>query len=444
MTHAKTHWFDDARCRPLDIHVTSYNPIVDSCMYALIDLMDAKLGPQWRRGHANRDQVLEHLKVVTLELFRRRNSNGLKFGIRYSRDKRRWNKKQLPERYNALGLRRVVLVQIIDGLTTLGFIEHWGGRTHPTRRWQQSRMRAKAPMLKLLKDHGVTVMMIERARNEETVFLSEKRKLSVTTGARLKHPVKQRLTYTDTPQAVGMRSEIDRYKNLLAAHRVEHPKTTWPPADVLNLYRVFNNSPAFDLGGRLYWPPWQQLSEKERAKVLLDGQPTVELDFSCYQIRLLYARHGIDYADDGYRLPRFSGKLDRQICKKLVLAVLNADSERSALQAVHKWFRQEPKYKRHWKAKGIKLRVLLDALIDKHKPIATDFCTGIGLKLMKQDADICMAIIDQFVRQDKPILTVHDSFIVKQQDKGLLKQTMKTQFEYKTGITVSDLDCLIH
>ena len=56
---------------------------------------------------------------------------------------------------------------------------------------------------------------------------------------------------------------------------------------------------------------------------------------------------------------------------------------------------------------------------------------------MNIDSRICEYVIADFVKTDKPILTVHDSFIVPFEEEDRLLQLMKEAFEhvtYRTGI----------
>ena len=57
------------------------------------------------------------------------------------------------------------------------------------------------------------------------------------------------------------------------------------------------------------------------------------------------------------------------------------------------------------------------AILTLHSPIAQHFNSGIGLKLQRLDSDIAMSVIDHFVNVLKrPIVSIHDSFIVSVRD----------------------------
>ena len=67
-----------------------------------------------------------------------------------------------------------------------------------------------------------------------------------------------------------------------------------------NLHRIFNRK-SWHLGGRAYGALHQDFVRREmRPLIFIDGEPTTEVDFSAYHIRMLYHREGIDYRDDPY------------------------------------------------------------------------------------------------------------------------------------------------
>ena len=81
------------------------------------------------------------------------------------------------------------------------------------------------------------------------------------------------------------------------------------------------------------------------------------------------------------------------------------------------------------------LAELLGTIKQGHPDIAHLICSGAGLKLMNIDSCICEYVIADFVRTGRPILTVHDSFIVPFEEEDRLLQLMKEAFEYVTHRT---------
>ncbi len=59
-------------------------------------------------------------------------------------------------------------------------------------------------------------------------------------------------------------------------------------------------------------------------------------------------------------------------------------------------------------------------------------CTGAGLELMHIDAQIVEYVIKEFIADQTPILTVHDSFIVQIGQEDRLHKVMNKAFKHIT------------
>ena len=210
--------------------------------------------------------------------------------------------------------------------------------------------------------------------------------------------------------------------------------------------RVFNNGSWKD-GGRFSGGFWQRLDEDNRAKIWINDEPTNEIDFKAIHVILAYASKGIEYytsddVPDPYSIVEVPAsntfqpdeKEQRTIIKQLFLVAFNADTETKAFQAfVNMWdFKKHP-------FQGVFTHQYLERLLENiklaHPQIADLFCTGVGIKLMNQDSAIVEYIIKEFTKRNKPILTVHDSFIVNLGNERLLESTMNEAFKAVTEIT---------
>ena len=160
---------------------------------------------------------------------------------------------------------------------------------------------------------------------------------------------------------------------------------------------------------------------------------------------MLYGQSGIDYwtevGSDPYTvdLPEplgFTQDQLRSICKLLVLMALNAKDEAATFKA----FRADADTGSPKKSlKDKQLKSILDALREKHQPIADKFATDQGINLMRQDSEITEHIINHFTSQSIPILTIHDSYIVNEGCEHELDRVMKTAFEEVTGVRGAQL-----
>ena len=183
------------------------------------------------------------------------------------------------------------------------------------------------------------------------------------------------------------------------------------------LTAIYNNCSLSD-GGRLYCLPYrginyQQLSKQERAKIQINLADTVELDFSTLHLSMLYAQRNIELLSDPY-----SFDLNRNIAKKTILVLINAETEYSALKALEKEYKNTLDFK-----------PIIAAAKQYHTPIADCFGSGVGIKLQNYDAKIAVNVVSHFTAKGVPCLPIHDSFIIDKRFKEQLKDVMIYQYK---------------
>ncbi len=189
-------------------------------------------------------------------------------------------------------------------------------------------------------------------------------------------------------------------------------------------------SPDYTKHGRIYAEGGsiQNWKRKFVRDLLIDDQPTVELDYSSTHTAISYAINGFPMpSKDIYILNSLAKikdpELKRRLGKVFTNIILNADSRNSAALAIGKEFADLGiKYKTDL---GISISDVIAEITERHSPIAEHFFSGAGLHLMKIESDICLEVVDQFAQLNKPIIPKHDSFIVKAEDEDLLYQVMK-------------------
>jgi hypothetical protein len=217
--------------------------------------------------------------------------------------------------------------------------------------------------------------------------------------------------------------------------------------------RVFNNS-SFEQGGRFYGRCWQRADGKIRKDIRINNIATVEIDYSAIHVIMLYALVGIDYwsnfTKDLYDINiRFVNNPEhsRKIIKLLLLLGINANNETSLFKA----FRNEHDYETMpYEFTNERLSEILSNIKKEHLPIAHKICSGEGIRLINYDSMIVEYILDDFIKRDTAILSVHDSFVVQLGEENRLHELMKEVFErvmkvnkvkvkYNKNITKQDL-----
>ena len=188
-------------------------------------------------------------------------------------------------------------------------------------------------------------------------------------------------------------------------------------------HRVFNRR--WTQGGRWYGPFWQNVPKDVRKYLLIGGEPVIEHDIKACHLRLLCARAGrsLQLHDPGFDPYAIPGH-DRQHVKRAFNIMLNASCDRSAFWALVQALPALGAVDPVGQARGLTEAVRL------HFPGLVRFwCTGIGLCLQRQDADICARVQRRLRHDNVPVLGVHDGFIVPKPAGGLLEQIMDEEME---------------
>jgi hypothetical protein len=194
------------------------------------------------------------------------------------------------------------------------------------------------------------------------------------------------------------------------------------------LYRVFNLK-KFTLGGRFYGAYHESLSEESRAQITIDGQKTVELDYSGHHLRMSYHLENKDYEGNPYWALAGNEK-EKKIFKNLCLVAINAADEEKAI----KGFRRRNISR--WKEVDLSdegIRILLDRVKKVHHRIANYIHSEKGRTLQYLDSQITEAILMRMTGQDIPCLPIHDSYIVPAQYEEQLLEAMMVEYRQVMG-----------
>ncbi len=189
--------------------------------------------------------------------------------------------------------------------------------------------------------------------------------------------------------------------------------------------RIFNNS-SFEQGGRFFDHWSQMIKSGQRRFIKIDGKDTVELDYSCLHITMLYGLEGLVLPQgDQYELKDIPFCY-RGIIKKAVNIAINAENEKDAIGALRKEMREFCKEK---KLPYFHPKTLLDAILMKHEVIKQYFYTGYGVRLQFLESKIAEKIMLTLGAQNIGCLCIHDSFIVSKDSEEILQNLMITYFD---------------
>ena len=220
-------------------------------------------------------------------------------------------------------------------------------------------------------------------------------------------------------------------KKVNDARRKGTPRLVKPELFKTDLYRTFNNA-SFDQGGRLYGGWWIGAPKYVRSKITIDGNPTVEADYSGCAIRMLYHEKGIDYRDDPYLIEPLVAYAERnglapdhyrEGVKLLMQALINGDEDGVPERTRIKDFTFKPFSRPD-------VRTMIE---QAHPGIADAFGARSGLRLQRDDSDLALSIISNLMNRAILALPVHDSFLVEAKYKLELINEMKKCYFDKYG-----------
>lgn len=315
--------------------------------------------------------------------------------LAYSRDNNRYRVKG--SRYNVLKIGRG-LVNVIDAMVDAGYFDsiryEWTeGDT------MKSRLMTTQKLSDLFSD--LTPEMFYVVEGAETVVLKDSDKWLEE--------------YTDNSYTVDTRAILEAYQELINPAR-EHDKF---------VRRIHNNSD-FSQGGRVYGGFWQHCKSEKRKDIKVDGEPTVEMDYSAMMPTMVYASEGIDYwktyDTEPYYVEEYADRYDeegvfRKMMKQILIIMLNTRHYKQALGAIES---QYPDIE--------DIPEIIKAFTVKHKPIAKHFYKEEGLVYQRMDSDMIMWLIETFTREGITIYPVHDSILIKEQYAEILRVRMTEAF----------------
>ena len=189
----------------------------------------------------------------------------------------------------------------------------------------------------------------------------------------------------------------------------------------LDMYRVFNND--FKHGGR-FNGGIERMPSKLRKYIQINGNPTIELDYSSVQIRMLYHMEKINYTKNAYEALCGGDPMLYKIYKLVALVDLNSIGERQTLQALRKKLINKDILPSS-DTTNIKLKPMINNWQNKHKDIAKYFRTGIGGTLQFYESEIANGILKYFREKNILVLSVHDSFLIEEKYKDELRKAMR-------------------
>lgn len=268
------------------------------------------------------------------------------------------------------------------------------------------------------------------------------------------------IDYEDTEETIYRNNILNRYNYHLGSKKIMiNDKLISKP---INIYSIFNGEEGRN--GRIYGGEWINCPSQDRASIKIDNKPTVELDIATCSLRMaahlnnkdvpneidLYAIQGIDrnlVKLISNSMLNMKDSTPKQGCSHTTNSIFNKFVDTATKkEAKRQWITDKEintkqifskissysnnleelkKYDIHYTKKM--LREAVERVYNYFSLFAYGWLfEGRGLELQYLDSKVCFKVIDKFLSLNKTVLTIHDSYIVIEDDKQLLIDTIES------------------
>lgn len=235
--------------------------------------------------------------------------------------------------------------------------------------------------------------------------------------------------YRDTGGTRRLRKDMERVNESLARLQIEIPGAEWRgqhvfvgqscllPTPANAMRRIFSRG-SFALHGRAYgW--WQSIPKTARASMTINGETVAEADYAALHASILYSEANIKFAGDPYAIDGFN----RPEVKLGFNIAINAKTEGGAIAALAE----------HLGADRDHAASVIAAIRQRHQPIARNFCSDAGVRLMRIDSELILRALKGMNAAGEAALPVHDALLVPARCADLAAAKMVESFEQIVG-----------
>jgi hypothetical protein len=177
---------------------------------------------------------------------------------------------------------------------------------------------------------------------------------------------------------------------------------------------------------------YQNIDKEWRAYLLIDGQPTVELDYPCLHPNIILNWEGLPSDAKIYetvlaKLRLKSTKINRSVIKKVVQAALNSKDFPEFRRACNNSQIEESMVK----VLHRKPDVLLSAIISAYPVFGSYVCSTniLWRQLEQQDSDIMVDVLSTLADDGIVSLPIHDSIVVQAKHAKEAGQVMQDTYQ---------------
>ena len=369
----------------------------------------------------------------------------------------RKNTPSLGRKYNPFKIGASSIRRVLDALDNADLIIQLIGSYDDNKR---TTMQAKTKLLKWFDYHNWSEQDIEFKVGS---YITLRRAVK-------NHNKPSYIDFEDTDYSIWLSDELKKYNQLLNKTNIsilsedgseERPIRKSIVRRAFIRHKVNEDAETeFAFGGRMYGP-WIDYSEVERKRILINGQPTIELDRTASHLNAMYqVITGNPCSDkDPYKM-YVEGKypeshlVPRQIAKNFCSFMQGSSSPRGTAQRVINNYKNKAlevdnpkpkdiaKYEEYLAfKKKVKPTAIVEAILMRHSKVSSEYMKGkvFGDFIGCWESDLVFEVVMELTKRGIPCLTVYDSFIVPIEYKELVDSIKdSTPYINRRSITLID------
>jgi len=240
------------------------------------------------------------------------------------------------------------------------------------------------------------------------------------------------LSYSKVKGVVPRRSFMFEYNGVLREHEI----TLLGKRCYVEYKQVFHDS--LEGSGRIYtFGKFQTNKSELRQFIKIDGEDTTEVDLSNLHISILRVIQGLPPVNTFFDQYDIKG-YPRDICKAAIMCMINCKTERGAGIALHNICKDSD-----WDYSEDQCKEVVKLLKIHNNPVVFFGKQSSDWKVLQRlDSMLCEFIIGRFIKEGirEAILSYHDSWVVKEDLRGYLIDSIKAAWRYVMKV---DYDCKI-
>ena len=389
-------------------------------------------------GDTKRAKYLSNLKTIAANLMAL-HFNRVGEYVYYSRDNSFYHK---IKRYNPHDITIRKIRTLIDLLIAkeLADPRKYFHNKYSKKGGHRSRIKSTVKFLNILRSNFIDRTYLYETETDCIILNRSKKGPKNHLKKGLKKTMKTLIDYKDNSFTKSIRADCRSYNLSLKETKIslkrckavnEHLYDHNVPYKKKGYYRVFNEN--FKRGGRFYGPWWlHHIPSELRQYILINGNKTVERDYSSLIIHQIYNELGLNcyeentYSPDPYILKDVA-RSERKLNKAIIQISLNCRNFEGLNGALIKEFKEGNLKGNKPKKKEIIRR--LNIFREMNPKISRYVYSNCASRFQFQDSEIARSIINECMHKLIPVLCIHDSFIVEYTHSNFIVDTMNSAIE---------------